>query len=59
MPLCNCGSGEYREEVCDARGIFVAYVCDQCRDERLAGFRSEIFVDPHYEASEPIEPEEY
>ena len=57
MPLCSCGSGQYREEVCDARGIFVAYVCDACRAERLAGYRPEIFTDAAYECDEPIDPE--
>ena len=55
---CPCGSGELREEVHDARGIFVAFVCDRCRAERLRGYRREIFTDPSYEASEPIEPED-
>ena len=56
---CACGSGELREEVTDARGIFVAYVCDSCRVEKLSGYRQEIFDNPSYEASEPIEPEDY
>jgi len=55
---CPCGSKEYPESVSDARGIFVAYVCDGCRGEKLAGYRPEIFT-TSYEADEPIEPEEY
>ena len=56
---CPCGSGEYSEAICDARGIYVARVCDKCKDERLKGYRPEIFTDNQYEADEPIEPEEY
>ena len=55
---CACGSGELREEVCDARGIFVAYVCDVCRKDKLSGFRPEIFNNPNYFADGPIEPED-
>ena len=47
---CTCGSGEYPEAVSDARGIFVAYVCDQCRADKLKGYRPEIFTDSHYDA---------
>jgi len=49
MSLCSCGSGQYREPVHDARGIFVAYVCDACRDQRLQGYRPEIFTDADYD----------
>lgn len=52
---CSCGSGLPREAVYDARNIFVAYVCDECRDRRLSGFRTEIFDDPNYECDEPID----
>ena len=54
---CPCGSGEYPDAISDARGIFVAYVCDKCRQEKLKGYRPEIFTDGNYEADEPIEPE--
>jgi hypothetical protein len=59
MPIkpCSCGSGEPREEVCDAKGIFVAYVCDHCRKRRLGGYRPEIFEDPTYWTDEPVEAE--
>ncbi len=52
---CPCGSGEYPEAVSDARGIFVAYVCNQCRKEKLSGYRPEIFANPDYWHDEPIE----
>jgi hypothetical protein len=56
---CPCGSGLPRLEVCDARGIFVAFVCDKCETRKLAGYRPEIFEDPNYWTDEPVEPEEY
>ena len=40
-PFSNCG----------------AYVCDDCRKEKLKGYRPEIFTDGDYECDEPIEPE--
>lgn len=55
---CSCGSGLPREAVYDARNIFVAYVCDECRKKRLAGYRPEIFDDPRYEADEDIDGED-
>ena len=47
---CPCGSGNLREDVYDARGIFVAFVCDDCRRRKLQGFRPEIFSNAQYEA---------
>ncbi len=55
---CPCGSGEYPEEVYDARGIYVAAVCDKCRAERLHGYRPEVFTNSQYECDEQIEPDE-
>jgi len=52
---CPCGSGEYPEDIVDARGIFVAYVCDKCRKEKLSGYRSDIFTDSNYWHDEPID----
>ena len=59
LKACSCGSGLARDAIHDARGIFVAYACDGCREERLGRYRPEIFEDPNYAADEPIEPEEY
>jgi len=56
---CSCGSGQTPWAVNDARGIFIAYVCDQCEDDRLKGYRDDVLNDPHYQCDEPIEPEEY
>jgi hypothetical protein len=52
--LCNCDSGLESERVYDARGIYLARVCDACRERRLAGFRPDIFEDSDYECDEPI-----
>jgi hypothetical protein len=46
-----------RRPLIDARGIFCAYVCDQCEQHKRASFRPEIFEDPNYETSEPIDGE--
>jgi hypothetical protein len=55
LTKCTCGSGEFPEAIYDARGIFVAYVCDKCRKSRLSGFRPEIFTNSQYECDEPID----
>lgn len=52
---CPCGSGLTSRWVNDARGIPLARCCDECRKEKLAGFRAEVFTNPFYEADEPIE----
>jgi hypothetical protein len=57
MRPCRCGSGLPSEEVKDARGIYLARVCDGCRAERLAEFRPEVLTDGGYECDEPIEEE--
>jgi hypothetical protein len=54
---CSCGSGKFQTPVYDARSIFLTYVCEQCRERKLAGFRSDILTDPNYPTTEPIEPE--
>ena len=54
---CQCGSGEtYTYWVNDARGIPVAKVCDQWHDDKLKGYRPDIFTDQNYWSNEPIEP---
>ena len=58
-PTCRCGSGEYPEDIYDARGIYVTRACSECVGERTKGFRPEIFTDANYHHDEPIEPEEY
>ena len=55
LTQCPCGSGDWPEAVHDARGIFVAYVCDKCRSDRLSGYRPEIFTNPRYSHDEPID----
>jgi transcription elongation factor Elf1 len=55
---CFCGSGLPRRELVDARGIFCAFVCDNCEERQRAEFRPEIFKDSNYETDEPIEEDE-
>lgn len=52
---CNCGSGEPKFALYDARGIFCTYVCDSCESEKRKQFRADIFNDPNYETCEPVE----
>ena len=55
---CSWGAGQLPRPSYDARNIFVAYVCDECHEDKLSGYRPEIFTDSRYEADEPIEPED-
>lgn len=52
---CNCGSGKIKRDLRDARGIFCAYVCDDCEGKRRGQYHDEIFDNPSYEADEPID----
>ena len=56
--LCPCGSGEYAEDLYDAKGIYCCKVCDKCRKEKMRGFRAEIFDNPGYETDEPVDPDD-
>jgi hypothetical protein len=57
-PACPCGSGLPRRELVDARGIFCTFVCDRCEAEKKAHYRPDIFTDPNYETTEPVEEDE-
>jgi hypothetical protein len=59
MKRCNCGSGLYRRELVDARGIFCTFVCDKCEESKRAKFRPDIFTDSQYWTDEPVEEEDY
>ncbi len=52
---CNCGSGEIGYELTDARGIYVAFVCEKCEGEVKKGYRPEIFTDGSYPCDEQID----
>ena len=55
---CPCGSGEFPEAEYDARGIFLCYVCDLCRKDKLARYRPEILTGyDQSDVDEPIEEE--
>ena len=53
--MCSCGSGFPSWEATDARGLFLARVCSECREERLSAFRPDVLTDSNYECDEPIE----
>ena len=53
--VCHCGSEKDQYSLYDARGIFVAYVCDDCVEDVKSKYRPEIFTDPNYETDEPID----
>jgi hypothetical protein len=50
---CPCGSGKFPEALYDGHNIFMCYVCDDCRTEKVARFRPDIFE--NYECDEPID----
>jgi hypothetical protein len=52
---CSCGSGEEHWAEFDARGIFLTYVCEQCRDQKLKKYRKDVLDDPNYWHDEPID----
>jgi hypothetical protein len=52
---CRCGSGLPWRDLSDARGIYVARVCDACEAKVKAGYRKDIFENEDYETDEPID----
>lgn len=54
---CTCGSGKPREPQYDARGIFLAYTCEACHSDKMAGYRADVLTDPDYWHDEPIDDE--
>ena len=42
---CNCGSGNDRRELVDAKGIFCTFVCSECVEQKKARYRPEVFED--------------
>lgn len=57
VPAGHVCSGD-RHALYDARGIFCAYVCDVCEDDRRSRYRADIFTDRNYWHDEPIEEHE-
>ena len=57
--LCPCGSGEYKEALYDARGIFCCYYCSKCEAEKRNRYRQDIFENSNYECDEQIEAEDF
>ena len=58
MTYCDHSREDSWEEF-DARGIYLCRVCDNCRAEKLAGFRPEVLSDSNYEHDEPISEEHF
>ena len=56
-PNCRCGSGLVSRILNDARDIFISRICDFCEKRVKAKYRPEIFTDPNYETTEPIDEE--
>lgn len=54
---CPCGSSLPFQDYYDARGIFLARACSECRAQKLGTFRPEVLTDSNYEADEPWEEE--
>lgn len=52
---CYCGSGKPAHALNDARGIFCAYVCDDCERSVAARYRTDVFDDPNYPTDEPVD----
>ena len=55
VKYCSCGSDKNSWWENDARGIPLARVCEDCRDEKLNRFRPEVLVNPNYLTDEPID----
>ena len=53
IAACSCGSGKEAEALYDGYGIFMTYACDVCWEEKIKGFRSDIFE--RYQTDEQIE----
>ena len=53
--LCLCGSGQSRQSLFDARGIFCCYVCEICKVSKASRYRIEVLEDPTYDHDEPLD----
>ena len=53
--LCPGGSGKPGNNLYDARGIYVARVCEDCEEKVKSKFRPDIFTDSNYWTDEPID----
>lgn len=52
---CPCGSGQPREELYDARGIFCTFYCEDCEAKKRAGYRADVLEDRNYWHDEPLD----
>lgn len=54
---CPCGSQKNSWWESDARGIPLARVCEDCKEERLKKFKPSVLTNPQYQTDEPVDPE--
>ena len=52
---CNCGSRKIPEELNDARGIYIAKVCEDCVEEVKSKYDPAIFTNSRYPTEEQVE----
>lgn len=52
---CSCGSGKSSSWVSDARGIPLCRTCDNCHDEKMTKYRSEVLNNSGYDTDERVE----
>lgn len=57
MKPCPCGSGNNSWWESDARGIPLARVCKECRDQVLRKYKPQVLTNSNYYSDEPIEAE--
>ena len=43
LQQCPCGSGKFPGALYDGHNIFMCYVCDDCKAEKVARFRLDNF----------------
>ena len=53
--ICPCGSGKNSYWQYDARGIPLCRTCDDCHDEKMKRYRSDVLTDAAYWHDEPID----
>jgi hypothetical protein len=53
--LCPCGSFKHYWDERDGRGLYLARVCEDCVEKKLAGYRPEVLTSSNYWHDEPID----
>lgn len=55
MKPCPCGSEKNSWWESDARGIPLARVCVECKENKLKKYRPEVLTNSNYYSDEPVE----